>query len=248
MRPLIGITTGEIYNLASAWSPQAYGQSYTYSDAIIRAGGVPILIPITTDIDTLEQIYTKVDGILFAGGNDVNPILYGEQPSEYTIDFSDKRDSVELELLKWTVRDKKPMLGICRGMQLWNVLNGGSLYQHIPVDMPEASDHNSSTKLEDLEHLAHALKVDADSRLAEIIDSTTIHANTHHHQAIKQLGRGIKASAWAEDGVIEAVETDDKDFYAIGLQCHPESLHNVEPKWNVVFRSFVESSKNKHSA
>lgn len=242
MRPLIGITTGEIYNLTSAWSPQAYGQSYTYSDAIIRAGGIPVLIPITTDVDTLEQIYNKLDGILFAGGNDISPGLYGEQPSEYTIDFSEKRDTVEIELLKWTLRDKKPMLGICRGAQLWNVIEGGSLYQHIPTDIPSASDHDLSTKLEDLAHLAHVLKVDENSRFAVIIDSTAIYANTHHHQAIKELGKGISASAWSEDGIIEAIESDDEDFYAIGVQCHPESLHNVESKWNLVFKSFITSA------
>lgn len=241
MRPLIGITTGEIYNLTSAWSPQAYGQSYTYSDSVIRAGGVPVLIPITTDIDTLEQLYARLDGILFAGGNDINPGLYGEEASEHTTDVSDRRDVVETALLKWTLRDKKPMLCICRGAQLWNALLGGSLYQHIPIDVPSASDHDISTKLENLEHLAHALKVDAKSHLATIIDSTTIYANSHHHQAIKVLGTGIKASAWAEDGIIEAIESDD-DSYAIGLQSHPESLQEVESKWGLVFKSFIQSA------
>ncbi|MDN5274930.1 MAG: peptidase [Candidatus Saccharibacteria bacterium] len=241
MKPLIGITTGEIYNLTSAWSPQAYGQSYTYSDAVIRAGGVPVLIPITSDMDTLKQLYAKLDGILFAGGNDINPKLYGEEATEYTTDVSDRRDDIEMTLLKWTLRDKKPMLGICRGAQLWNALQGGSLYQNIPTDLPAASDHDISTKLQDLEHLAHALKVDESSCFADIIHSNTINANTHHHQAFKVLGEGIQASAWAEDGIIEAIESHD-DSYAIGVQCHPESLHDVEPKWNLVFRSFILSS------
>jgi putative glutamine amidotransferase len=120
-------------------------------------------------------------------------------------------------------------------------LQGGSLYQNIPTDLPAASDHNLSTKLQDLEHLAHVLKVDESSRFADIIHSNTINANTHHHQAFKVLGEGIKASAWAEDGIIEAIEGHD-DSYAIGVQCHPESLHDVEPKWNLVFRSFILSS------
>lgn len=241
MKPLIGITTGEIYNLTSSWSPQAYGQSYTYSDAIIRAGGIPVLIPLMADSDTLEQLYGKLDGILFAGGNDINPQLYKEEASEYVIDVSDKRDKVEATLLKWTLRDKKPLLGICRGAQLWNALLGGSLYQDIATDLPTATDHDISTKLQDLEHLAHKLKVDESSRLSKIIDSTSINANSHHHQAFKVLGEGIKASAWAEDGVIEAIESHD-DAYAIGIQCHPESLEAVEPKWSLVFKSFINSA------
>lgn len=242
MKPLIGITTGEIYNLASPWSPEAYGQSYTYSDAIIRAGGAPVLIPITADTDTLKRVYDVVDGILFAGGNDINPKLYGEEASVYTKDVSNKRDDLETKLLEWTMRDKKPMLAICRGAQLWNALLGGSLYQDILTEIPNASDHDISTKRENLEHLAHTLKVDTTSRLAGIIDSATISANSHHHQALKVLGDGIKASAWAEDGIIEAIEGSG-DSYAIGLQCHPESLHKAEPKWDLVFQSFIKSAR-----
>jgi putative glutamine amidotransferase len=241
MRPLIGITTGEIYNLTSPWSPQAYGQSYTYSDAIIRVGGIPVLIPITSDRTTLEQLYTKLDGILFAGGNDIDPKLYGEEASEYTTDVSVKRDEIEVMLMEWTLRDRKPLLGICRGAQLWNALRGGSLYQNISTDISTATDHDISTKLENLEHLAHALKIDEASRFAEIISSTTINANSHHHQAIKMIGKGIKACGWAEDGIIEVIEADD-DSYAIGLQCHPESLQDVEPKWDLVFKSFIDSA------
>jgi putative glutamine amidotransferase len=241
MRPLIGITTGEIYNLTSPWAPQAYGQSYTYSDAVIRAGGVPVLIPITTDTETLKKLYNSLQGLLFAGGNDINPKIYNEEVSEYTKDVSDKRDDLELKLLEWTLRDKKPMLAICRGAQLWNAYMGGSLYQDIMAEIPEATDHDISTKLENLEHLAHALKVDESSRLASIIDSTTIYANSHHHQAFKELGKGITASAWAEDGIIEAIESNE-DSYAIGIQSHPESLQEVEPKWDLVFESFVASA------
>jgi putative glutamine amidotransferase len=95
--------------------------------------------------------------------------------------------------------------------------------------------------LQDLEHLAHVLKVDESSRFADIIHSTTINANTHHHQAFKVLGEGIKATAWAEDGIIEAIESQN-DRYAIGIRCHPESLLDVEPKWNLVFKSFILST------
>lgn len=241
MKPIIGITTGEIYNLSSPWAPQAYGQSHTYSDAVIRAGGVPVLIPITTDTKTVETLYSSLQGLLFAGGNDINPALYNEEPSEYTKDMSDKRDELEVKLLEWTLRDKKPMLAICRGAQLWNAYMGGSLYQDIATEIQGATDHDISTKMQDLEHVAHVLKVDKSSRLAHIIDSTTINANSHHHQAFKKLGQGIIASAWAEDGIIEAIESHD-DSYAIGIQCHPESLYNSEPKWNRVFASFVRSA------
>lgn len=242
MTPLIGITTGEIINKDEPWSPITYGQSHTYSDAIIRANGIPLLIPITDNTDVLEQLYQKLDGLLFAGGNDIDPNLYGEQPGSYTCHVSNKRDTQEMLLIRWALRDKKPILAICRGMHLLNVIKGGSLYQDIATQIPDATDHEHSSSEKDVQHIAHTLRINHNSKLARIIESHTIKTNTHHHQAIKDIADGIRACAWSEDGIIEAVEGIDS-HYLFGFQCHPESLHLVEPKWDLVFSSICNNSR-----
>jgi len=242
MKPLIGITTGEIRNLTEPWSPIIYGQSYTYSDAIIRAGGLPVLLPLTNDVEVLRQLYHKLDGLLFAGGNDLDPKLYGQEAYPETVDFSPARDHVEVQLMKWTLADQKPILAICRGMQLLNVLGGGTLYQHIKKDLKQASDHEISTRKKTLVDLAHQLSVEPTSKLAALIHSTTIAANTHHHQAIHRLADNLRVSARSEDGLIEVIEGDGEG-YTMGIQCHPESLSSVEPKWDLVFAAFIESAR-----
>lgn len=244
MLPLIGITTGEIHNIAEPWSPVAYGQSHTYIDVIVSAGGVPVLIPILQDETVLRQLYGTLDGLFLAGGNDIEPKLYGQSPGIHTTDYSIRRDSSEVLLATWALADKKPILGICRGMQLVNALQGGTLYQHIPADFPDAEDHHSSTKAKDLEHFAHTLRIDPASQLRTILQADHIRTNTHHHQAIKGLGAGLKATAWAADGVIEAVEMADYP-YMIGVESHPESLTRAEPGWKHLFNSFVAASSPK---
>jgi putative glutamine amidotransferase len=241
-RPVIGITSGEIHNKFQSWSPVIYGQSQTYVDCLVRAGGTPVIIPITTDEAVLRSIYELVDGICFAGGNDLHPSLYGEKPYPGEHDYSEGRDKVEQMLIKWTLEDKKPILGICRGMQLLNVRMGGTLHQDIATDMPNSLDQDASTTLQTLEDLSHTLRLDPESRLVEILEGDTIGANAHHHQSVKTLGMDIRASAWATDDVIEAIELTNYP-YAVGIQAHPESLALVEPRWAKLFASFVDASK-----
>lgn len=124
MRPLIGVTTGLIRHADHLWEPTVYGQSHTYSDAVIHAGGTPFLITLTTDTAVLKDIYERLQGILFSGGNDISPLLYGEEPYSTTHQIHELRDSTEATLMKWAIRDGKPILAICRGMQLLNALGG----------------------------------------------------------------------------------------------------------------------------
>jgi len=243
MRPLIAITPGEVHNQLEPWSPVTYGQSYTYIEAIEHAGGTPFIIPLTKDEAVLQQLYNLADGIVFAGGNDPDPALYGEVSHPTVADASPFRDHVDMQLLRWALRDKKPLLGICRGMQLLNILQGGSLYQHLPEDFPEGSDHNSSTKRETLTDIAHVLRVEKSSKLGAIFASESIGTNTHHHQGIKTLGEGLIANAWSEDGLIEGLEMTN-DHFAIGVQSHPESLEaEAEPRWQKFFSALVIEAK-----
>lgn len=240
MKPLIGITSEEVFNRVNPWVANMYGQKRTYSDAIIAAGGIPVVIPFMPE-DELKNLYGRLDGIVFAGGSDINPQLYNEEPHPLTVDISNERDRVETTLLSWALADNKPLLAICRGFQLLNVQLGGSLYQDIPSELIDASNHELSTHNKDSTHIAHQLQVAPQSRLAAITNATVMKANTHHHQAIKKLANDLRASAWSEDGIVEAVEHPAK-LFVLGVQCHPESLYKNDEKWAAVFKTFIQAS------
>ncbi|HEV7454421.1 MAG TPA: gamma-glutamyl-gamma-aminobutyrate hydrolase family protein [Candidatus Saccharimonadales bacterium] len=244
MKPIIAVTAGLVPNRDEPWAPETQGQSHTYIDAIVRAGGVPFIVPVVDDEAVLRRLYDLADGILFAGGNDLDPKLYGEEPYPGLNDATPVRDAVEIKLMRWALADRKPFLGICRGMQLLNVLQGGTCYQDIPTDLPDASDHNSSTKRQDLEDIAHHLRVQPGSQFATIIGADTIGANTHHHQALKKLGTDIIANCWSEDGLIEGIELTGGGL-AIGVQSHPESLdERAEVLWRKFFAALTDAAKN----
>lgn len=240
MKPLIGITTGEVINLVEPWASTVYGQKRSYSNAIIASGGIPVFIPFMPETE-LKNLYERLDGIVFAGGNDINPELYHEEPHALTVDVSLERDRVETLLMSWALADDKPLLAICRGFQLLNVHLGGNLYQDIPTMLSDASNHELSTHKEDYTHIAHVLNIATNSRLADITQAEEINANTHHHQGIKKLADDLEASAWSEDGLIEAVEHPGK-LFALGVQCHPESLYAIDKKWASVFEAFIKST------
>lgn len=248
-KPIIGVTCGEIYNKSEAWSPVAFGQSRTFVDCILQAGGLPLLLPLTTDKELLQQLGSMLDGLLLSGGNDLNPTLYGQKPLTATSDHSDLRDTTEMALLRHSLASNKPILGICRGMQLLNVYFGGDLHQTLHNDAPGNLDHDASTKLKTLEDTTHTLHLKPESYLARILGPKNIGANAHHHQAINALGKGVEAVAWAADDVIEGIELPDY-AYALGVQTHPESLTKIEPRWQELFSSFVQAAANSknHSA
>lgn len=247
MHPLIGITVGEVINFESgkAWTPTIYGQFHTYTDAVARAGGAPFVIPIVEDEATLRTLYEKCDGLLLSGGHDVDVVAEETDGAKLQIKFSTspRRDKQEIQLLEWAVAEDKPVLGICRGCQLINVTLGGTLYGHIPDALPTAANHEKSIHKKDFKHIAHRLTVTPGSKLADILGTTEIDANTLHHQAIKDVGEGLVVTARAEDGVIEGIERPDKRF-VIGVQSHPEALEeSIEPHWRALFEAFVAAAK-----
>ncbi|MGV9001932.1 MAG: gamma-glutamyl-gamma-aminobutyrate hydrolase family protein [Candidatus Saccharimonadaceae bacterium] len=243
MKPLIGITTKEIINQSEPWEASIYGQKRTYSEAVVAAGGIPIFIPFIPK-DELKNLYERLDGILFAGGNDIDPLLYGQAPTPLTIEVSPERDYVESMLINWALADNKPIFAICRGFQLLNVQLGGNLYQDIPTELASADDHEISTKKQDYAYIAHVLKIAPNSRLATITKSLDIMANSHHHQAIQKLADALQPTAWSEDGIIEAVEHPNR-LFVVGVQCHPESLYTIDEKWTAVFNAFIEASSRQ---
>jgi putative glutamine amidotransferase len=242
MQPLIIITAGEIINKDYPWTPPVYGQMHTYSDAIVRAGGIPVVVPLIEDEKLLRELYERSDGLLLSGGNDVDPKSYNAELSPQTQSIAPKRDKQELQLLKWALQDDKPTFGICRGMQMINVGLGGTLYQDIAASVATADDHQGGVNREDFKHLAHRLDVNADSQLATILKTTHIDTNSLHHQAIDNLGTGLVVTAHAEDGIVEAIELPGKRF-VIGVQSHPEALEaETEPQWRKLFKAFVQKA------
>ena len=241
MKPLIGITSGEFPH-KHPWAPLVYGQAYTYTEAVRHAGGVPVILPISTDETQWRELFDRCDGLLFAGGNDIDPSRYGEAMNGTRDDFSKNRDAQEFALIELALKHDKPVLGICRGMEVLNVALGGSLYQDVPSQLPDMQNHEASLIEEKMAFIAHQLKIDEDSKLAEILQVTTIPANTHHHQAVHKLGKDLKATAWAEDGIVEALELPNKKF-VLGVQLHPEALEDeIEPRWRKLFGAFIAAA------
>lgn len=244
-KPIIGITTGEVLNLKFAWAPYIYGQSYTYVEAIERAGGVPVLIPFLQDLDDSKQLIEGLDGVLFSGGNDIAPEFYRDEVT-HAKETSRRRDEWELRLIDEAQKQNKPVLAICRGLQLLNVSRGGTLYQDIRLDRHSAENHQSSEEFEDITHLSHGITIDAASKLGNILGEKELKTNTFHHQAVKKLGNGLTITARAHDGVVEAIEDPEKPF-VVAVQSHPESLYDsTEPRWAKLFAAFVESTQ-QHS-
>lgn len=241
-RPIIGITTGELKNLKRPNDTWVYGQNHDYVEMVEESGGAPMLIPSTDDTQVLDVLYEVMDGILLAGGNDVNPRLYEQEPHPTIEDVSRKRDSTEMYLLKRAEADKKPVFAICRGAQLWNIMNGGTLHQHIPEIFETETDHYNANKLLSKNH---DVIVKRDSRLSKLLslkpEELTISVNSYHHQAMDKLGRNLHPVAWAEDGIVEAIECDIEDWFIIGVQWHPESMEEAN---KILFDSFVRASIN----
>jgi putative glutamine amidotransferase len=249
MQPFIAVTVRELIDNSEEWTPIVYGQFHTYTDAVVRAGGVPIIVPLIDHRPVLRRLYDQCDGLLLSGGNDLDPSTYKSALSSRARNrarsVSPRRDKQELQLLKWALEDDKPVFGICRGMQLINVALGGSLHQDIGADLPAAHNHEASADHKNFSHLAHKLKINPGSQLAAILETDAVATNALHHQAIKKLGAGLVVTAHSEDGVIEAIELPTMRF-VIGVQSHPEALEaETEQLWRKLFIAFVNSAAVK---
>ena len=240
-KPLIGVTSGLIFNRDYPWSVGVYGQNHTYLDSVIRAGGSPVALPITQNMGVLDNLVDHLDGLLLSGGNDLNPKLFGADPYPNLLDVDDKRDRAEIRLLKRATERGIPIFAVCRGMQLINITRGGTLYQDIPTDLPGSLNHVLSSDKEDHTYISHKINIERDSQLFKIIGEEEVDVNTNHHQAIKKLGENLVVSARSEDGIIEAIEATDYGFM-ICIQAHPESLHITAPQWKRAFEAFVEAA------
>jgi putative glutamine amidotransferase len=234
--PLIGLPTLAI---PPGPKPPRFGINQSYVRALTAAGCAPVLIPILDDEDRLRAIYDRLDGIVFPGGADVAPEEYGEEPIDNLNVIEAPRDRTELTLARWAFADDLPTLGICRGQQLLNVALGGSLYQdlrHQGVTTVEHSDADGRAR----NALLHRVRLDPGSRLAQLIDETSVEVNSLHHQAVKVVAAPLKATGTSDDGVIESLESDERRFL-IAVQWHPEEIDDL-PWVQRLFAGFARAA------
>lgn len=240
VQAVIGIPTQT--QEASATTPRAWVMSQQYVHTLTRFGGIPWLIPaLQGDHTTLRAIYEQMDGLFLAGGLDIDPSAYGEARHHLCGESDPARDDVELTLARWAIEDRKPILAICRGFQIINVAMGGTLYQDLSFQYPQAIKHDYFPTRYARDLLSHSIETVPGTRLHRLFGVPRLKVNSMHHQGIKTLGRGLVPSAYAPDGLIEAIESAD-DHFLIGVQWHPEELVETDPRMRRLFTRFVQAA------
>ncbi len=232
-RPFIGLTPSHDIHTNDI------SMRNTYLGAIKGAGGAPVVLPLELEEPDLKQLVSMLDGFLFTGGPDVHPFLFGEETHIHCGEVSDKRDSLELTLLRLVMEAKKPILGICRGIQLINIGLGGTIYQDLPSQFPQAFPIAHKQPFP-YATPSHSVSIVPGTRLASICQSSSIKVNSMHHQAVKDLAAGCIVSGTGPDGLIEAIEMPDYPFL-VGVQWHPEYLWGQDPSAASLFSHFVKA-------
>lgn len=239
MRPRIGITSS--IRDSSSSKPNLKERfsflSMSYVSSIVKAGGVPLILPAVMEL--VDEFLEVIDGLLLSGGGDIDPRFYNERPSKWLKNVNPLRDLFEIELVKRAIKMKLPVLGICRGIQVLNVALGGTLIQDIKSEVKSDVSHTLTRVPRNFR--AHLVIIDPSSKLAQILGVEEIEVNSFHHQAVKRLGKGLRAVAHAPDGVIEAIESSDCN-YVLGIQWHPECiLDDIQLK---LFKSLINVARN----
>jgi putative glutamine amidotransferase len=213
-----------------------------YVQAVAAAGGCPVLVPLGLIPEQLDNLLTRLDGILFTGGGDIDPSFYNTAPHPKVGDVDLDRDSVELYLLERAVDQEIPFLGICRGLQLVNVGLGGTLYADISMQRAGSLRHDYYPDYP-RDYLAHRVDLRAGSQLAGILGESPLEVNSLHHQGIDRLAPGLAPIASAPDGIVEAVELPEHPF-GLAVQWHPEWLGTHAPM-RALFQVFVQAADGK---
>lgn len=246
-RPLIGVMPLFDDEKDSLWMIPGY------FEGIELAGGVPVMLPLDLDRKGFEEVRDRFDGFLFTGGHDVDPAMYGEKPVPQDEPFCLKRDRLEQMIFSWCYKQDVPALGICRGIQIFNVVLGGDLWQDIPSQKssgqePEKRVCHSMEPPYELHHAEHEVTVAPDSPLWEMLRETgfekpdRILVNSYHHQGLRKTGEGLKPMAWADDGLTEAVYAPHRHFIW-GVQWHPEFTLHRDGFSQEIFRTFVKATE-----
>ena len=234
-RPVIGITASHDTEHDKLFINSVYLR------AIRNAGGIPMIFPMEVTEDDLRDLVTLTDGVLFTGGDDIHPFLYGEETDAKCGNVSQPRDSMEMALVPLVMEFGKPIFGICRGIQILNTAMGGTLYQDIP------SQFKSELSIAHRQPFAykvpsHTVDITPGTLLSRILgeEHASIAVNSMHHQAIKDVAPGLEVCGYAPDKMIEAVYAPDYPFL-LGVQWHPEWLSEADPRQQALFDAFVKA-------
>lgn len=233
-KPLIGITT--VPSCGPEGKINSITGSYNYVAAVEENGGCPVLLPALKDRATIMEYINRLDGLVLAGGLDIPPAAYGEERHETVEVMSKARFDFESQLITCWLESGKPILGICLGMQFANVLSGGTMIQDIPSEVGGEVIHRSTNAY-------HDISIEPGSRLARILGKRDEVVYSVHHQAVDDIGDGLKPIARSPDGVVEALERTDGN-YGLFLQWHPEAMRSYSEHRDAIFSDFVQSCQD----
>ena len=208
-----------------------------YFDGIKQAGGIPIMFPFTSDDQEIDQLTGMCNGILFTGGHDVSPSLYGEEALS-CVSCCEARDSMETIVLQKVIEKDIPNLGICRGIQFINAALGGTLYQDLPTQFSSDTEHH---QMPPYDVPVHAVDIMRDTPLYQCLNKSVIRVNSYHHQAVKKTASALKPMAVSEDGLIEGLYMPDHRFLW-AIQWHPEFSYQNDDNSRKIFESFIKAS------
>ncbi len=233
-RPLIGITMRHELETERFYLARAYGE------AVEAAGGVPVHISLIPRAEYVESVVARLDGVLLPGSaSDVDPLRYGREPRPRLGSVHPLKDETDTLVLTEAERRGLPLLAICFGLQIWNVVRGGTLIQDIESQLPEAVKHEQGAPRE---RRSHRVRFLADSLVGGLAEADEAFVNSHHHQAVETVGENLRATAWATDGLVEAVEETRPDRWGLGVQWHPEIDWAGDPLSERLFGSFLTAA------
>ena len=233
MKPIVGIMPLWDEAKDSIWMLPGY------MDGITQAGALPIIFPLTSDEDELSHLIRICDGILFTGGQDVSPALYGEKPLDGLVSCCERRDEMEKSVLKISLELDKPILGICRGIQFINAALGGTLYQDLPTQHPSNIGHCQHAPYD---VPIHSVELTKGSPLHKCLDVEILPVNSYHHQAVKNPAPELEVMAYSPDGLAEALYMPSQKFLW-AVQWHPEFSYKTDIHSSKIFQAFVDSMK-----
>lgn len=237
VKPVIGISPTPSNATFDHGSFRRYTLSDTYTDAILAAGGVPIVLPLDTDV--IDDLLESLDGIIFSGGGDIDPKYWGDSPIPEADEHDPDRDAFELQAIPKVLEKDMPMLGICRGIQTINVALGGSLYQDLPTEVEDAQQHRQHKEGKLRDERSHDVEIEPGTNiLRDISGASRLTVNSFHHQAIKSVSQRARTIARSDDGIVEGIDIPEMTF-GLAVQWHPEMLAADYDDQAAIFRAFV---------
>ena len=237
-KPIIGIT------MRLELETDRFYLGRDYSEALESLGAIPYHISLIPNESYLNEVLKNVDGILLPGSDtDVDPLIWGEEPRPNLKKIIPEKENTDLMILKEVENLKKPLLGICFGMQILNVSRGGTLFQDIETEIENCVKHEQGRPLA---RNSHTIEFKEKGKITRLITNgeSEIKVNSHHHQAVKKVGNNLKPTAWAKDGVIECIEDTRSDRFVLGVQWHPELSWKNDDVSRRIFENFIEACKN----